>query len=170
MKSNTRPNLRERHDHRFRRLLLRQQAEVAAYMREHRQFLRNAGNAEANEALEIAANELEAGVLAQAVETDSTRLAQIEDALDRIAHGHYGVCEECGKKISQARLEALPYAALCIRCQSVAETHQGSWHPAQGRRPSLSDFTDLDVDDEQEDLEPVALDTTNVSQVENGHA
>jgi RNA polymerase-binding protein DksA len=46
---------------------------------------------------------------------------EIDRALFRMAAGTYGVCERCGKKISVARLEALPYAALCIDCKSREE-------------------------------------------------
>ena len=35
--------------------------------------------------------------------------------------GSYGICERCGKKIGVARLEAVPFAALCIECKSREE-------------------------------------------------
>ncbi len=41
---------------------------------------------------------------------------QIDNALLSIKKGTYGVCEKCGKPISEARLEVLPYATLCIEC------------------------------------------------------
>jgi RNA polymerase-binding protein DksA len=41
-------------------------------------------------------------------------LAAIEKALQKIENGTYGICERCGKPIDPARLEALPYAELCI--------------------------------------------------------
>jgi RNA polymerase-binding protein DksA len=46
---------------------------------------------------------------------------EIDRALARMEAGTYGVCERCGNKIAVARLEALPYAALCIDCKSRAE-------------------------------------------------
>lgn len=46
---------------------------------------------------------------------------EIDQALRRMGSGTYGVCERCGKRISMARLEALPYAALCIDCKSREE-------------------------------------------------
>ena len=46
---------------------------------------------------------------------------EIERALTRMEAGTYGICERCGKKISVARLEALPFAALCIDCKSREE-------------------------------------------------
>ena len=48
-------------------------------------------------------------------------LDQVEAALERIEEGRYGRCEECGRKIAQARLEAMPYVALCVRCASQQE-------------------------------------------------
>ena len=41
-------------------------------------------------------------------------LAEIEAALGRIDDGTYGLCVNCGKPIAEERLEALPYATLCI--------------------------------------------------------
>jgi RNA polymerase-binding protein DksA len=46
---------------------------------------------------------------------------EIDRALRRMDTGHYGICERCGKKIAVARLEALPFAALCIECKSREE-------------------------------------------------
>jgi RNA polymerase-binding protein DksA len=45
----------------------------------------------------------------------------IDRALRRMDTGAYGICERCGKKIAVARLEALPFAALCIECKSREE-------------------------------------------------
>lgn len=43
---------------------------------------------------------------------------EIDDALRKIERGTYGICENCGELIPSARLEALPYARLCIACKS----------------------------------------------------
>ena len=45
-------------------------------------------------------------------------LAEVDNALEKIDAGSYGVCEECGKEIAPARLEAKPEARLCIDCAS----------------------------------------------------
>jgi DnaK suppressor protein len=44
-------------------------------------------------------------------------LAAIDKALRKIENGTYGTCERCGTPIDPARLEALPYAELCIDCK-----------------------------------------------------
>ena len=48
-------------------------------------------------------------------------LAAIDAALARIESGTYGICERCGKPIAPERLEARPWAALCIDCQRATE-------------------------------------------------
>jgi RNA polymerase-binding protein DksA len=48
-------------------------------------------------------------------------LQQIEDALERMAEGTYGTCEECGEAIPKARLEAIPYATYCLPCRQAIE-------------------------------------------------
>jgi DnaK suppressor protein len=45
-------------------------------------------------------------------------LADIERAQEKVADGTYGRCDECGEPIGDARLEALPWAAECVRCRS----------------------------------------------------
>ncbi|MCU0708497.1 MAG: TraR/DksA family transcriptional regulator [Pirellula sp.] len=41
---------------------------------------------------------------------------QIRLALDRIEHGTYGLCTECGRAIAKARLNALPFTSTCVEC------------------------------------------------------
>jgi RNA polymerase-binding protein DksA len=48
-------------------------------------------------------------------------LAEIDAALQRIEAGTYGICQNCGTQIPQERLEALPWATLCIDCQRDRE-------------------------------------------------
>ena len=45
-------------------------------------------------------------------------VVEIDRALQKIEDGTYGVCEQCGDHIPDARLQALPYAALCVSCKS----------------------------------------------------
>ena len=43
-------------------------------------------------------------------------LSKVEWALAKMGEGTYGICESCGKSIPLARLDALPYATLCVDC------------------------------------------------------
>ncbi|NLB59635.1 MAG: TraR/DksA family transcriptional regulator [Lentisphaerae bacterium] len=49
-------------------------------------------------------------------------LLEIDEALNRIQMGSYGICEDCGRAIEQARMDALPYSRMCVRCQSKSES------------------------------------------------
>ncbi len=57
---------------------------------------------------------------------ESRELAQIDLAIDKIRQGTYGQCDRCDKPIPLARLQALPFTALCIDCQRKRE--QRSFH------------------------------------------
>jgi RNA polymerase-binding transcription factor len=48
------------------------------------------------------------------------RLSDVENALSKMDKGTYGLCERCSEPIGDARLEALPYARLCMKCKSGA--------------------------------------------------
>lgn len=52
---------------------------------------------------------------------ESRELASIEHALRRMKEGTYGTCERCHRKIPVARLQALPYATTCVKCQVLRE-------------------------------------------------
>ena len=48
-------------------------------------------------------------------------MQQVERALERLAAGSYGLCDDCGQSIPPKRLEARPTATLCVSCQSKRE-------------------------------------------------
>jgi RNA polymerase-binding protein DksA len=52
-------------------------------------------------------------------ERAETQLKLVDDALARLDEGTFGRCQRCGKEIAAERLEALPWAALCIDCQRL---------------------------------------------------
>lgn len=52
---------------------------------------------------------------------DRQILQQIQSALDRIEDNSYGECANCGNEIQPKRLEAVPWALLCIQCQNLQE-------------------------------------------------
>ena len=51
-------------------------------------------------------------------------LTKIEEALERLDRGVYGICDECGEKITVARLKARPVTTLCIDCKSSQEVEE----------------------------------------------
>jgi DnaK suppressor protein len=53
-------------------------------------------------------------------ERNQQHLAQVEAALARLDAGTFGTCTSCGRPIARERLDAIPWAALCIDCQRKA--------------------------------------------------
>lgn len=87
-------------------------------------------------------------------ELEARELAQIERALRRLKAGTYGKCEVCSVKIPVARLNALPFSTLCVKCQREMEV-EGGWaggrgetdwgritdaHPAEDREVNIADL------------------------------
>lgn len=54
-------------------------------------------------------------------ESASSEIQEIDEALERIRDGSFGLCESCEKPILRARLEAIPYARLCLKCKTEEE-------------------------------------------------
>lgn len=63
--------------------------------------------------------EREMGISLQEMRNRERQL--VEEALVSLEEGTYGVCAECEEEISEKRLEALPFARLCVACQSKRE-------------------------------------------------
>jgi DnaK suppressor protein len=98
-------------------------------------------------ALDSAQDELSS----QLAEVESRELTNIEVALERMRTGEYGCCEGCGEGIPMARLQALPYATMCIQCQREAEKH-GDAHGTAGNWGRVNDSM-FDNDTASSDLE-----------------
>ncbi|AEF83085.1 TraR/DksA family transcriptional regulator [Leadbettera azotonutricia] len=70
---------------------------------------------------DIASDDIDRKMIEAIGSQDIKRLKLIDAALTRIEQGKYGLCMKCGKKIPQPRLEAIPYALMCIDCKSAEE-------------------------------------------------
>jgi RNA polymerase-binding protein DksA len=60
--------------------------------------------------------------LDESLEENAEQLVrEIDLALERIAAGSYGTCARCGRTIPEERLDAVPYAVLCVECKQLLE-------------------------------------------------
>ncbi len=71
--------------------------------------------------IEEVQSQVSAAVTVSIINTDWVTQRAIEAALGRIQTGDYGICECCGEPIRPKRLNAIPWAALCVPCQSHQE-------------------------------------------------
>jgi len=78
---------------------------------------RNIDAIEKGDEIDLATGEISRDLDAKISMRHYKQIKEIEDALERLKHGEYGVCEECGEPIPEQRLRLFPAARLCVRCQ-----------------------------------------------------
>lgn len=71
--------------------------------------------------MDFATSQSDQGMVLRLRGREKSLLKKIEEAIQRIEDGEYGICEECGGDISPKRLEARPVTTLCIECKSEQE-------------------------------------------------
>jgi len=69
------------------------------------------------------------------------KIKQIDDALERLDDGSYGVCESCGLDIAEERLDAMPFTRLCRDCQQDQEREAKSQRRYDDERNRASGAT-----------------------------
>jgi len=104
------------------------QAEVAASLG-RREGLAVQAEADAFDEIQHA---LDRALLVRNLDCGSELLREVRNAVTRIEKGEYGPCQECGEEINPKRLAAVPWAALCLRCQEEADANSAIWR----REPS----------------------------------
>jgi DnaK suppressor protein len=77
-----------------------------------------------SDTVDQANGELEKDLFFHIHERESRAIREIYQALGKIAEGTFGICEDCGDRISQRRLRANPSATLCLECQKMKEREE----------------------------------------------
>lgn len=83
-------------------------------------------NQKGGDVVDFAIDSAQDEISSQLAEVESRELSRIERALKRLANDTYGKCEVCGVNIPLARIQALPFATTCIKCQLESEQSGGS--------------------------------------------
>ena len=81
-------------------------------------------DAETNDWIDRAVAVESEAVVRTLAESERAELSEIDAALDRIAHGRFGVCEACGGRIPARRLRAVPEARTCLACRAKQEAQR----------------------------------------------
>ncbi len=106
------------------RLLVLKEEILGHLAQENAEFREFWENMDPKDLVDVAAEGIDRKTLEALGAQETRRLNLVESALARISSGHYGVCMKCGSRIPVARLEAIPYALLCIGCQSSEERRE----------------------------------------------
>jgi DnaK suppressor protein len=102
---------------RLRKTLEARQSELAKVLR-NREGIAIEKSADALDEVQHAA---ERELAIRNLDRESRLLRNVKTALRRIQDGSYGTCMRCDEPISAKRLEAVPWAGYCIRCQEIAD-------------------------------------------------
>ncbi len=105
----------------FKKILLKQREEIVSGVKQMVESSKEMGQDGIQDIGDEAANIYNKQVLLSLNENERLRLLEVDEALDRIENGTYGICEECGGPISLKRLEVRPVAKYCVPCLTRLE-------------------------------------------------
>ena len=105
---------------RFKKILEAKQAELTGSLRNRDEIAIE----KASDAIDEVQQAGERELAIRNLDRDSNMLRQIRRALARIADGSYGVCLHCEEDILPKRVNAVPWAAFCIKCQEQVDRHE----------------------------------------------
>ena len=106
---------------RFKKILLGEREQIIGEVKQIYESSREMGQDGIQDIGDEAANIYNKQVLLSLNENERMRLQEVDEALDRIANGTYGVCEECGEPIGLKRIEVRPVAKYCVSCKAKQE-------------------------------------------------
>ncbi len=105
------------------RLLLKKKELIEAYNK-NKSYGKEADGEATQDIADKAANSYTKEFLFSLSNTERELLQMLDDALGRIDGHRYGVCASCEEEMNLKRLEAVPWARLCISCQQKQESGQ----------------------------------------------
>jgi DnaK suppressor protein len=106
---------------RFKKILLKEREQIVGEVKQIVESSKEMGQDGIQDIGDEAANIYNKQVLLSLNENERQRLKEVDESLDRIENGTYGICEECGGPISIKRLEVRPVAKYCVPCLTKLE-------------------------------------------------
>ena len=101
----------------YKENLLRKRAEILAEREGKSLSTPMDNNTRQGDMADQASGTNEAHIQLKLKQTDAKILQAIEEALERLSSGSYGLCRDCGEDIAAARLNAIPWTRVCIECK-----------------------------------------------------
>jgi DnaK suppressor protein len=105
----------------YRKKLLDRQAELLRLVSKSEQDGREADEEATQDIADKAANSYTKEFLFHQSDDHRRLLSLVNEALERMKNGEYGLCVACGEEVQQKRLDAVPWARHCIECQEKQE-------------------------------------------------
>ena len=108
----------------FREKLLTKKQEILETFTKNKSYGMEADGEPSQDIADKAANSYTKEFLFSLSNSERQLLQQVDDALSRIETRRYGVCASCEDTLNLKRLQAVPWATLCISCQEKQEQGQ----------------------------------------------
>ncbi len=109
-------------EEKFVKLLIKAKEDImSSLVSESKEFEAIVDDMDPKDLVDLAAGDIDKKILEALNQKDLRKLRLIDSALSRAKNGRYGLCMRCGTRIPEERLEAIPYALMCIDCRSVEE-------------------------------------------------
>jgi DnaK suppressor protein len=105
----------------FKKILLQEREQIVGEVKQIVESSKEMGQDGIQDIGDEAANIYNKQVLLSLNENERMRLQEVDESLDRIENGTYGICDECGGPISLKRLEVRPVAKYCVPCKTKLE-------------------------------------------------
>lgn len=106
---------------RFKKILLKEREQIVGEVKQFIESSIEMGQDGIQDIGDEASNIYNKQILLSLNESERIRLKEVDESLDRIENGTYGICEECGGPISLKRLEVRPVAKYCVPCLTKLE-------------------------------------------------
>jgi DnaK suppressor protein len=106
---------------RFKKVLLKEREQIIGEVKQIHESSKEMGQDGIQDIGDEAANIYNKQILLSLNENERMRLQEVDESLDRIENGTYGICEECGEPIGLKRLEVRPVAKYCVPCKTKLE-------------------------------------------------
>src|SRR5262249_38815149 len=139
-------------------MLERQREEALARVRAIRNDQRADVDSSPGDEMDVARSLSDVETHASLIEIAQRRLANIDDALESVEDGSYGVCDSGGEEIPVERLKALPFARRCVDCQrEVGNAREGSGTISNSFRKRWTPPAEMsEMEDHEEEATPLA--------------
>jgi DnaK suppressor protein len=132
----------------LRQQLLEMKAKLLEEMNQESKAEREANKDEGLDTYDLASEERDREISFILSDRERSKVKNIDDALERMDEGSYGVCDACGLEIAEERLIAMPFTRLCRDCQQDQEREARSQRRVEDERNTYRKLGSTDADEE----------------------
>jgi len=133
----------------IKKMLLKMRDELIEEIAKNRKMETDKLRDEIGDLYDLADNERDRQLSHLFNDRDRGKLTEINEALERIEDGTYGICEECGKRITSNRLKIMPFARLCVPCKSEREKKMWQFRRVDDEAP-YRELSNIETEETEE--------------------